>query len=175
MILNFWNNLTTAFDIYTLLIFLIYFISGAITTFLFLRLFFRKEIRLFKNLQREVYLLKTGQANLETEREMINSNGLFSVNEKILDLSNETNQLQTLKDFAVFVVGYSSACTNYQTIVNHAKAQNIPLIVLAKPAEITPEHLNIFQQYIYFEMCNSPARLLTIIFNLSLISPYDKK
>ena len=39
----------------------------------------RKEIRLFKNLKRKIYLLKTGSNNLETEREMLLKNGLYDV------------------------------------------------------------------------------------------------
>jgi len=174
MLETIWNNLMTVFDIYAFLVFIFYFVLGVATCYAFLRLFFRKEIRLFRNLKRKVYLLKTGTATLETEREMLNKNGLFIVNDRVLDLI-DTNILQTLESFAVFVIGYSSTCTSYQTIVDHAKASNIPIIVLAKPTEITPEHMAIFQQYIYFEMCNSPARLLTIIFNLSLITPYEKK
>jgi len=158
MLETIWNNLMTAFDIYAFWVFIFYFVLGVATCYAFLRLF-----------------LKTGTATLETEREMLNKNGLFVVNDRILDLTNDTNTLQTLESFAVFVIGYSSTCANYQTIVDHAKASNIPVIVLAKPTEITPDHMAIFQQYIYFEMCNSPARLLTIIFNLSLITPYEKK
>ncbi len=170
-----WNNLMTAFDIYAFLVFVFYFTLGVATCYAFIRLFFRKETRLFRNLKRKVYILKTGTASLETEREMLNKNGLFVVNDRVLDLTNDANTLQTLENFAVFVIGYSSVYTNYQTMVDHAKVANIPVIVLAKPTEITSEHMAIFQQYIYFEMCNSPARLLTIIFNLSLITPYEKK
>ena len=175
MIEAIWNNLMTAFDIYAFLVFVLYFSLGVATCYAFLRLFFRKEIRLFKNLKRKVYLLKTGLATLETERQMLNKNGLFIVNDRVLDLMNDTATLQTLEGFAVFVIGYSDTYNNYQTIVTHAKTANIPIIVIAKPAEITVAHMAIFQEYIYFEMCNSPARLLTIIFNLSLITPYEKK
>ena len=173
MLATIWNNLMTAFDIYAFLAFVFYFALGVATCYAFLRLFFRKEIRLFRNLKRKVYILKTGTATLETEREMLNKNGLFTVDDRVLDLT-DTNTIQTLENFAVFVIGYSSIYANYQTIVDHAKASNIPVIVLAKPTEIIAEHMTIFQKYIYFEMCNSPARLLTIIFNLSLITPYEK-
>jgi len=175
MLITLWNNLMIAFDIYAFLVFIFYFALGVATCYAFLRLFFRKEIRLFRNLKRKVYLLKTGTSTLETEIELLNKNGLFFVNDRILDLTQNSNAVQTLEKFAVFVVGYSNTYTDYKTVVDHAKAQNIPVIVLAKPTEITNEHMAIFQQYVYFEMCNSPARLLTIIFNLSLITPYEKK
>lgn len=172
---DFWQNLLNALDIYAVLAFLFYFGLGVGTCIAFIRLFFRKEIRLFQNLKRKVYLFKTGPVALDTEREMLHRNGLFVVNDRVLDLTSGTNPLQTLEGLAVFVVGYSNAYRSYQAIVDHAKSKNIPLIMIAKPAEITNDHMAIFQQYIYFEMCNSPARLLTIIFNLSLITPHGKK
>lgn len=172
---NFWQNLMLVFDIYTFLVFICYFVLGASTCFAFLRFFSRKEIRLFKNLKRRIYLLKTGAATLETEREMLNKNGLFVVNDRVLDLNNDTNLLQTLDDFSVLVLGYSDSYINYQSIVDHAKSRNIPIIVLANPGEIKEQHAAIFRQNIYFEMCNTSARLLTTIFNLSLITPYEKK
>lgn len=175
MLETIWNNLITAFDIYAFLVFIFYFALGVATCYAFLRLFFRKEIRLFKNLKRKVYLLKTGTSTLETEIEMLNKNGLFLVNDRVLDLTQNATALQTLEKFAVFVIGYSNTYTDYKAVVDRGKAKNIPVIVLAKPTEITSEHMAIFQRYIYFEMCNSPARLLTIIFNLSLITPYEKK
>lgn len=175
MLETLWNNLMTVFDICAFLVFIFYFALSVATYYTFLWLFFRKEIRLFRNLKRKVYLLKTGTSTLETEIEMLNKNGLFFVNDRVLDLTPDANAVQTLEKFAVFVIGYSNTYANYKTIVDHAKAQNIPVIVLAEPGEITDEHMPIFKQYVYFEMCNSPARLLTIIFNLSLITPYEKK
>jgi len=138
------------------------------------RFIIRKEIRLFENLKRKVYLLKTGSNSLETEREMLVENGLYDVHDNILDLSQETKALQTLKNFAVFVVGYSQEYTRYQEIVNEAKSKNIPLVVFAKPGEIILEHMTIFLGYTYFEMCNTSARLLITIFNLSIVTPNEK-
>jgi hypothetical protein len=135
----------------------------------------RKEIRLFNNLKRTIYLLKTGRNNLVTEKELLSENGLYDVHNSILDLTNDIKPLQTLRDFSVFVVGYSQDYSNYQSILDRVKSKNIPLIVLAKPNEISDEHMNIFQQYIYFEMCNTSARLLTTIFSLSVVTPYEKK
>jgi len=59
--------------------------------------------------------------------------------------------------------------------LDRAKERDIPLVVLAKTDKISGKHMSIFQQYIYFEMCNTSARLLTTIFNLSIITPYEKK
>lgn len=174
MIETIWNNLIIAFDIYAFLRFAIFFALGAVSCFAFLRFFFHKEIKLFKHLKRKIYLLKTGTSTLETERELLQKNGLFVVSDRVMDLNSDLSLLQTLDSFAIFVVGYSTEYANYQSIIDHAKSNCIPVIVIAKPDEIK-DHMTIFRQYIYFEMCNTPARLLSTIFNLSLITPYEKK
>lgn len=170
-----WTKITLAFAVYDLLPFLFYFFLGVSTCFAFLHFFFRKEVRLFRNLGRKIYLLNTGGSNLETERQMLVKNGLFSVSESILDVRQDTKQLQVLEGFAVFVLGYSNTYTNYAAIVDYAKTHNSPIVVFAKPTEITTDHMKIFQQHIYFEMCNTSARLLTTILGISLIMPYAKK
>ncbi len=165
-----------AFDAYALIVFLIHFALGVITCMAFLRLFFRKEIRIFKNLKRTIYLLRTGGPTLENELELLKGNGLYTVNDRVFDLNSSSNLLQTLNTFAVLVIGYSTKFNGYQSIVDHAKARDIPIVVLAGTStEITPEHQAIFRQYNYFDMCNTPSRLLTTIFNLSIVTPHDKK
>ncbi len=171
-----WENITTALDIYALFTFLFYFSIGTITCFVFLRFFFKKEIRMFRNLKRKVYLLKTNQDALETEMEMLNKNGLFSKVERVYDISAGLDQLQTFEDFAIYVAEYSGSYEFYPDLVATAKVKKIPLIILAKPENrISSEHMSKFQQHIYFEMCNSSARLLTLLLNLALVSPYDKR
>ena len=170
-----WTKITFAFAAYDLLVFLFYFFIGVLACFAFLRFWFRKEVRLFRNLGRKIYLIKTGIADLETERHMLVKNGLYAVNENVLNLSQDTKQLQTLENFAVFVIGYDPGYVNYALMVDHAKDRNIPIVVFARPTEITADHMSIFQQYVYFEMCNTSARLLTTILNLSLVMPYAKK
>jgi hypothetical protein len=126
---------------------------------------------MFKNLSRKIYLLRTGDRNLGTEHELLKNNGLFDVYNNALDLRNGITSLQTARVSSVFVIGYSKDYSLYQGIVSHAMQKNIPLIVIAQPREIIDSHMAIFQQYVYFEMCNTPARLLTTIFNLSIITP----
>lgn len=162
-------------DIHSAVAFLVGFLPAGYFAYRLVSFIIRKEIRLFKNLKRKIYLLKTGSSNLEAEKELLNENGLYDVHNTILDLSSEIKSLQTTKVFSVFVIGYSKGYLNYQGILNVAKSKNIPVIVLAKSNEISQDHMNIFQEYIYFEMCNTSARLLTTIFNLSIITPYEKK
>jgi len=169
------QNILSVFDTYSYLTLFICFILGAITLYSFVYFFFRKEIRLFKNLKRKIYLLRTGAGDLQTERELFLANGLFDVYTNVIDLKEGVKLLQTLKSYSVFVIGYSKGYPFYKEILDHSVPKKIPVIVIAKPGEIIPEHMTIFQKYVYFEMCNTSARLLTTVFNLSLITPYKKR
>lgn len=92
---------------------------------------------------------------------------------EILNLS-DVGLLETTKKFSVFVVGYSREFAHYSEIIDRAKRDAIPVIFLAGPRDITDEHMALFKDYPYFEMCNSSARLLTTIFNLSAVTPNGK-
>lgn len=157
-------------DVYALLVLGGTVIFATVSTLLFLRFAYRKEHRMFKNLKRTIYLLKTGGNSLQTEQGLLRDNGLFSVHATIFDLRTDTRSLQTLNRSTVLVVGYSKEFAEYQAVIDSARQRNLPIVVLAKPGEIVPAHMEIFQGYIYFEMCNTPSRLLTTILNLSLVS-----
>jgi hypothetical protein len=135
----------------------------------------RKEIRLFNNLKRTVYLINTdNKGSLQREKTLLNKNGLYKVHEDILNLS-DFGILETVEKFSVFVIAYSVKFRQYQKIIDRAKRDSIPIIIVAKPGEIIYAHMLIFNSYPYFEMVNTSSRLLTMIFNLSIITPYEKR
>jgi len=135
----------------------------------------RKEIRLFKNLERNIYLMTVNpQKNLQREKELLEKNGLYKVHNQIYELS-DLGLLDTMENFSVFVVAYSKEYKHYQKIIDRAKKDIIPIIILAGPRDIIDEHMAIFSNYPYFEMCNTSSRLLTTIFNLSVITPNEKR
>lgn len=135
----------------------------------------RKEIRLFTNLKRTVYLINTSNESLlQREKTLLNKNGLYKVYGDILNLS-DLGVLETVEKFSVFVLSYSAKFKQFQKVIDRAKRNSIPVVILAKPGEIIPDHLLIFNSYPYFEMVNTSSRLLTTIFNLSIITPYEKR
>lgn len=163
------------FNIQSAISFLLGLIPAGFFVYKLVSFLIRKEIRLFNNLKRTVYLMTTSnQSSLQREKTLLQKNGLYHTHNEIFDLS-DLGILETTDKFSVFVIAYSKEFTHYQKIIDRAKRDAIPVIFLAGPGSILDEHMAIFKDYPYFEMCNTSARLLTTIFNLSVITPNEKK
>ena len=148
-------------------------ITSAIAAVLFFRFSFRKAIKQYKNISRKIYLLRTeGGENLESEGKFIRENGLFKIHETLLLSESIIHQIE---NDSLVVVGYSKSHKSYQSLIDRASKDKIPIIVIASPMEITPTHLKQFRSYPYFEMCNTLARLLTTILNMALVAPGSKR
>lgn len=163
------------FDIQSVISFFIGLVPSGFFIYKLVSFVIRKEIRLFKNLKRTIYLMSpTANGSLKREKILLHKNGIYYVNNDILDLS-DLGTLETTDKFSVFVISYSKKFTQYQKVVDRAKRDFIPLIVIAKPEEINSTHMKIFITYPYFEMVNTSSRLLITIFNLSIITPNEKR
>ena len=136
----------------------------------------RKERRIFKNLKKTIYLFQTGPDGLQAEHELLKENKLlFRVHDKIFNLPENPNILNTIKRKSIFVVKYSKGYERYDALVQTAKNTDSALIVLSKMArEIEDEHMALFNSHKYYDMCNSVSRLLVLIFNLAIIIPEKK-
>ncbi len=145
--------------------------------YLFLSFAIKKERRVFKNLKKTIYLLQTGLEGMQTEHELFKENKmLFHVHDKVFNLSSDPLILNTIKSDSVLVVGYSETFGKYDALVQLAKTTNSALIVYAKlPHKITDAHLELFNSHKYYDMCQSIARLMTVVFNLAIIIPEKKK
>lgn len=160
---------------YSIVSFFVGLLPGGYFVYKLVSFLVRKEIRLFSNLKRNIYLMTTSTANsLQREKVLLQENGLYRVHDEVLNLS-DLGVLDTVNKFSTFVIAYSKEFTYYQKVVDRAKRDLIPIIFLANPGEISNEHMAIFKEYPYFEMCNTSARLLTTIFNLSVITPNEKR
>jgi hypothetical protein len=160
----------------SLVAFLLGLLPGGYFAYRLVRFIVRKEVRLFQNLQRTVYLIKMGkEPNLQREHELIRQAGIFTLHHAVLDYAGDKGILETIKGKCVMVLGYSEALDSYRPIIERATRSHIPIIVIAQPNEISPDHMAAFREYPYFEMCNTSARLLTTIFNLSAVTPYEEK
>lgn len=163
------------FNIHSGISFLIGFIVNSLFVYKLVSFFIHKEIRLFKNLKRTIYLMTTSnQGQLQREKSLLQKNGLYHVYDEIISLS-DLGTLDTVEKFSIFVISYSKEFTHYQEIIDRAKRDVIPVIFLTSPKDITDEQMAIFKEYPYFDMCNTSARLLTTIFNLSAVTPDEKR
>jgi hypothetical protein len=137
--------------------------------------FYRKESRLFRNLKRTVYFfhIKDSTCDLEKERNLVDTNGFFTADGAVREFSSSI--LDTISGPSVVVIAYSSKYSDYQRFLESALAKKVPVLIFAKPGEINPKHNMLFAEYPYLQVCNYGSRLLTSLFNICAITPYDQK
>lgn len=162
-------------NVHSLVSFVLGLLPGGFFAYRLVRFLVRKEVRLFKNLQRKVYFLRVAdQPTMQREIEMATRSGLFTLHPSIVDVHRDGGVLEMIDPAAVIVVGYSPTYCQYEAIVERARRHSIPLIVFAESSQITV-HMPLFRGYPYFEMCNTSTRLLSTIFNICAVTPYAKK
>ncbi len=133
--------------------------------------YFSIQIRFAKNLRRKIYFLKTSdKKSLQTQKGKIKNLKLFDVKEEIKDISNSLDVLQTLKDNAVYIVGYDKNYQNYEKLFERARSKNIPIILFAKHGEIQKESWDLINEYIYCDVANTTNRLAIILLNILKIT-----
>ena len=126
--------------------------------------FLSAQWRFGKNLRRKVYFLKTSDVkNLQTQKDKVKALKLFNVEDDIKDISQQLVVLQTLKDNAVYIVGYDKDY-DYSELIETAKANNIPIIIFAAAGEI--RDWSLFNSYIYCDVANTTNRVAIILLNI---------
>lgn len=166
---NFWQNLTTALDIYSLLAFVIYFILGALVCFAFLKFFFRKEIRLFNNRSRPIMIFKSTGQDMEIETKLLRDSKLFNIPE---DPTDKHQNIDRIKNHSLIIIGYSTGMTNFDDIFNGAKSAGVPVIVYSKD-KIPDDVFNKLRNYSWYSTCQVPLRLINDVF--TVLSTFPNK
>lgn len=166
---NFWQNLTTALDIYSLVAFAVYFILGALVCFAFLSFFFRKEICLFNNRRRPIMIFKSTGEDMEVETKLLRDSKLFNIPE---DPTDKHQNIDRIKDHSLIIIGYSAGMTNFGDIFNGAKSVGVPAIVYSKD-KIPDDVFNKLRNYSWYSTCQVPLRLINDVF--TILSTFPNK
>lgn len=167
--LNFFNNLATAFDVYTIIWILI---SNVILFFCFFRFFFLKERRLFKNRKRPIMIFKSRDQSMELETKLLRDSKFFNIPEDPTDKHQNTDRI---KNHGLIIVGYSPGMDGFQNILSASKSKQIPIIIYAAPGAITEEDYKEICKYSYHSICNLPLRLVNDVFTILSTFPHGKK
>ncbi len=147
---------------------LIMFFSG---TFIYLLRYIKSQWRFGRNLRRKIYFLKTSDdKNLQTQKDKLNSLGLFNLEKDIKDISSKLDVLQNLKNNAVYIVGYDEGYS-YKQLFSRAVSMSIPVLIFANSGEIKKEeHWDLFNSYVYCDIANTTNRLAIILLNILKIT-----
>lgn len=130
--------------------------------------YIKTQIRFWKNLRRKIYFLKTSALkDLQNEKDLISNLNTFNIDSDIKDISWNVHKVDNLENKSVYIVWYDENYEKYSELFNHARINKIPLIIYAKQWEIKkPEHWELINNYIYWDVANTPNRIAVMILNI---------
>lgn len=175
------DNFTTALDFYDLLEVLVGLFMFLGLLFSFFRHFFRKEWRLYKNLQRPIMIITPSNSGgliagkgMELEIEKLKENKFFNISKKFSDYRNFDPQ----DNYCLVVLGYDKGMIGLDEILGKIKDLQIPLIVYTYGENTTA--LNSvdkekFDSYPWTLFANFRLTLINSIFNTLATYPYGKR
>lgn len=178
---NLINNLSSIFTLRDLMIAVIWFIILAIAVFGFLRHFFRKELRLYRNLKRPIVVItpsdqqgKIRGKEMDLEIEKLRENKFFNVPDSSTDYKN----FNPLNDYCLVVMGYDKNMVGLDEILSKIKNLQIPLIVYTYGENVTalnPNDKTKLDSYPWTLFANFRLTLINSIFNTLATYPYGKR
>lgn len=155
-------NMLTAVDVYTIIWIII---SNVILYSCFLRFFFLKERRLYKNRKRPIMIFKSKDQSMELETKLLRDSKFFNIPEDPTDRHQNTDRI---KNHGLIIVGYSPGMDGFKNILTTAKDKQIPIIIYAVPGAIDTkgDDYKLICSYSYNCMCNFPLRLVNDVFTI---------
>jgi len=166
---NLWQGLITALDVYSVILFFVYFVLEVVACFAFFTFFFRKEIRLFKNRKRPIMIFKSAGEDMEIETKLLRDSQLFNIPEEPTD---KHQNIDRIKNHSLIIIGYSAGMTNFEDIFNGAKNAGIPIIIYSKD-KIPDDIFNKLRNYSWYSICQVPLRLINDVF--TILSTFPNK
>lgn len=151
-------------------------------TFGFIRWFWRKQWRLYKNLKRSIMIVTpTGQANekipsteMELERKMLKDNGFLNINDQVTDFRS----FKPASNHCILVIGYHQDMQGLDELITKVKHLQIPVIIYTygkNIGAIADKHMRLFNSYPLILYANFQLTLMNHIFSTLASYPYDKK
>lgn len=164
------ESVRLALDIYSLTPLLVGLVSGFIIGIAFIFFLFKKEWRLFQNRRRPIMIFQSPNQNMGVAFNLLRDSKLFKIE---IPTENHQDSIR-LNNHSLVIIGYSSGMTGFKNIVEAARQKRIPIIVYAKPEEVTTEDKKILDDYAYYSVCNFPLRLMNDVFVILSTFPNKK-
>lgn len=176
---NFLSDLSLVAWLYGVIVAIFF---STLAVILFLAWFFRKELRLYKNLKRPIMIItptdskgkKIAGKEMEVEIEMLKKNNLFNV----YTGSHNFQSLNPKENYCLIVVGYDKNMAGLDDILSKVKSLHIPLIFYTygeNIGAIDDEIKKKITQYPLHLCANFKLTLLNHIFTTLSTYPYEKK
>ena len=134
---------------------------------------YKRSYKLYKNLKRPIFLFEMKKDNLERVQEVLKETELNPLSPK----TNITSLDSLTSKHSACIVGYEEGAESaniLQEIINRIRPYHTPLIIYTD-VQISKDVLPVIKEYSYFEICNSPLRVVTLINSIGQTFPYEKR
>ncbi len=142
---------------------------GAAITYRLLTFTLKKEIKLFKNLRREIKIFDPPNKylkDMKNEFEEIEKNPLFKV--KYRNSSVNRMAINNIDDGCLVILGYCDDFTFFQEVFNKSADYKIPIIIYTygDSRVLEQKHWDLLNNYQWYSVCTTPIRLISDIFTI---------
>jgi len=152
---------------------LIPFILGGVSGFTFLRFWYKKERRFFKNIQKPfvIFRLTNNQRDMELELEMLKNNGLFSTPTAVLTDARSLDSISG-QSLVIIAIDKDTTETQFETVYKKSADQRVPVIIYTLGDSRIPLcDSELVKTYSKRVIVNQPLRLVSDIFTILSTSP----
>jgi len=134
--------------------------------FVICKWWYSRNKKLRDNLKKPLFLYEF-ENNILQRTEEILKNSDFITRNRTTDLCSLDD---LTKEHSILIIGYSSidaSTEKMQSLINRVINQRTPLIVFCNPkCRIKETDMEILSRYSYYEICNTPLRLIMLIDNI---------
>ncbi len=151
---------------------IISFIGGVIVTVKVIRHIYRKERILYRNLKRPIKIFRPKNHTMDSEINTLRKSGLF----RIEDSTEDLRDVHTITNHSILVVGYKKEMADFDDFIKEVMNKNLPLIIytFGDSRALSKEQMDLLYSYPWYTISNTPLRLLSDVFTISSIFPYEK-
>ncbi|HUW22400.1 MAG TPA: hypothetical protein VMW41_07090 [Candidatus Bathyarchaeia archaeon] len=136
------------------------------------RYMYRKEQILYRNLKRPIKVFKPKNCTMDSEIGTLRKSGLF----RIEDSTDDLRDIHTVTNHSILVVGYKKEMVDFEKFIKEVRGKNLPLIIytFGDSRALSKELMDMLYTYPWYTISNTPLRLLSDVFTISSMYPYEK-
>lgn len=133
---------------------------------------YRKERILYRNLKRPIKIFRPQNCTMDSELKTLRKSGLFHIENSTEDL----RAIHTITNHSIVVVGYKQGMTEFEVFIKDVMQKNLPLIIytFGDSRALTKEQMDLLYSYPWYTISNTPLRLLSDVFTISSMYPYEQ-
>jgi hypothetical protein len=150
--------------------------ATALAAFFYIKLFYKKERRLMKNLSRPVLFYHSKGGDFTIEKSLLEASDFFKIDKA--SGSNTTHVVDSLSNTncSLVIAGFdANDREHFYQVFDKAKAKRLPIIVytFGRNAALTSDDWDKLNTYSFYSIVNAPLRLLNDAF--AILSTFPEK